>query len=90
ALEAQSEGADYVAFGSFYPSPTKPKSGIVNMSVLQKAKEALRIPICAIGGINASNIKEICEHKPDMIAVVSAVFEGDISKNIAALLGEKR
>lgn len=88
ALEAQSDGADYVAFGSFFTSPTKPKSGIVNLSVLQKAKEALRIPICAIGGINADNIKEIVEQKPDMIAVVSAVFDGDVTQNIKALKGE--
>lgn len=85
ALEAQNEGADYVAFGSFYPSPTKPKSGIVNMSVLVKAKEALNIPICAIGGINHDNIHEIASCKPEMISVVSAVFDGDIHKNIQSL-----
>lgn len=85
ALEAQNEGASYVAFGSFYPSPTKPHSGIVSMSVLAKAKEALSIPICAIGGINVTNIHEISAHNPDMISVVSAVFEGDIKHNIAKL-----
>lgn len=86
ALEAQNEGASYVAFGSFYHSPTKPHSGIVSMSVLQKAKEALSIPICAIGGINVTNIHEISAHNPDMISVVSAVFEGDIKYNIAQLI----
>ncbi len=85
ALEAQDQGAGYVAFGSFYHSPTKPHSGIVSMSVLQKAKEALSIPICAIGGINVTNIHEISAHGPDMISVVSAVFEGDIKYNIAKL-----
>lgn len=85
ALEAQNEGASYVAFGSFYHSPTKPHSGIVSMSVLAKAKEALSIPICAIGGINVTNIHEISAHNPDMISVVSAVFEGDIKYNIAQL-----
>lgn len=85
ALEAQNEGASYVAFGSFYPSPTKPHSGIVSMSVLAKAKKALSIPICAIGGINVTNIHEISAHNPDMISVVSAVFEGDIKHNIAKL-----
>lgn len=39
AKEAQSEGADYVAFGSFFPSPTKPHSGVVSMSVLRKSKK---------------------------------------------------
>ncbi|OYZ66784.1 MAG: thiamine-phosphate diphosphorylase [Sulfuricurvum sp. 24-42-5] len=85
ALEAQNEGADYVAFGSFFHSPTKPHSGIVSMSVLEKAKEALSIPICAIGGISVTNIHEISAHTPDMISVVSAVFEGDIQDNIVQL-----
>lgn len=85
ALEAEAEGADYVAFGSFFPSPTKPHSGIVSMSVLERAKEALSIPICAIGGINVTNIHEIASRKPDMISVVSAVFEGNIARNITQL-----
>lgn len=84
-LEAQNEGADYVAFGSFYPSPTKPHSGVVSMSVLGKAKEALSIPICAIGGINAANIHEISTHQPDMISVVSAIWDGNITNNIQKL-----
>lgn len=84
-LEAEAEGADYVAFGSFFPSPTKPHSGIVSMSVLDRAKAALKIPICAIGGINISNIHEIHAHNPDMISVVSAVFEGNITNNINRL-----
>ena len=86
ALEAQNEGADYVAFGSFFPSPTKPNSGIVSMSVLQKAKEALSIPVCAIGGINIVNIHEIAASNPDMISVVSAVWEGNIERNVKQLI----
>lgn len=85
ALEAQTKGADYVAFGSFFHSPTKPKSGIVSMNVLAKAKEALSIPICAIGGINIKNIDEISAHNPDMISVVSAVWDGNIQQNIKLL-----
>ncbi len=49
AKEAQEEGADYVAFGSFFASPTKPHSGIISMNVLHKAKKAIDIPVCAIG-----------------------------------------
>lgn len=90
ALEAQDEGADYVAFGSFFPSPTKPHSGIVSMSVLAKAKEALTIPICAIGGINVTNIHEIAANKPDMISVVSAIWEDDIEQNIKYLKQEMK
>lgn len=82
AKEAESEGADYVAFGSFFHSPTKPKSGIISMSVIQKAKKAVKIPVCAIGGINISNIHLVAQKQPDMISVVSAVFQGNIKQNI--------
>jgi thiamine-phosphate pyrophosphorylase len=82
---AQDAGADYVAFGSFFPSPTKPSSKVVPMQVLSEAKAALTIPVCAIGGINAANIHEISGHGPDMISVVSAVFAGDIPSNVARL-----
>ncbi len=88
AIEAEAEGADYVAFGSFFPSPTKPKSGIAPMSVIQRAKEAVKIPVCVIGGINASNVHELVKEKPDMISVVSGVYEGDITRNVKKLLEE--
>lgn len=85
AFEVQNEGADYAAFGSFYPSPTKPHAEIVSMSVLSEAKETLSIPVCAIGGINITNIHEIAAYRPDMISVVSAVWDGDITRNIKQL-----
>jgi thiamine-phosphate pyrophosphorylase len=86
AKEAQAEGADYVAFGSFFASPTKPKSGIVSKSVIKKAKAALSIPVCVIGGINLDNVNEVVEENPDMISVVSAIFDGDIKENVQNLL----
>ncbi len=86
AKEAQAEGVDYVAFGSFFASPTKPHSGIISMNVLHKAKEALEIPVCAIGGINQNNIAEVASHEPDMISVVSSVFKGDVQSNVSNLI----
>lgn len=86
AIAAQKQGADYVAFGSFFPSPIKPKSGIVSKGVIKKAKEALSIPVCVIGGINQDNISEIVQESPQMISVVSAVFEGNIKENVENLL----
>ena len=90
ALEAQEEGASYVAFGSFFPSPTKPHSGIISRSVIQKAKEALKIPVCVIGGISHANIHEIVQEKPDMVSLVSAVYDGCITSNVKNLLKELR
>ena len=86
AEELEKEGASYVAFGSFFPSPTKPKSGIISTNVLDKAKQRVNVPICAIGGITLENISEIAQHKPEMISVVSAVFKGNIKKNVETLL----
>ncbi|MFC2074188.1 thiamine phosphate synthase, partial [Campylobacterota bacterium] len=75
----------YVAFGSFFPSPTKPHSGVISMSVIKKAKEALKVPVCVIGGINSDNIHEVAANRPDIISVVSGVFKGDIKRNITYL-----
>ena len=86
AEELEKEGASYVAFGSFFPSPTKPKSGIISTNVLDKAKQRVNVPICAIGGITLENISEIAQHKLEMISVVSAVFKGNIKKNVETLL----
>ncbi len=86
AKEAQDEGADYVAFGSFFPSPTKPHSGVISLNVLHKAKESVEIPICAIGGISQTNIGEVAATRTDMISVVSAAFEGDIQQNVSNLI----
>ena len=85
AKEAESEGADYVAFGSFFHSPTKPKSGIISTNVIEKAKKTVDIPVCAIGGINSSNINEIALKRPNIISVVSAIFDGDIEENLIQL-----
>jgi thiamine-phosphate pyrophosphorylase len=87
AKSMEKEGASYVAFGSFFPSPTKPNSGIVSLSVLEKAKKELTIPVCAIGGINADNIAQIAQKGPAMISVVSAIFDGNIKENIRELKG---
>lgn len=88
AIEAEAEGADYVAFGSFFPSPTKPKSGIAPMSVIQRAKEAVKIPVCVIGGITSENVHQLVKEKPDMISVVSGIYDGDITQNVEKFLRE--
>ena len=86
AEELEKEGAAYVAFGSFFPSPTKPKSGIISTNVIDKVRTSVDVPICAIGGITIENISEIAKHQPEMISVVSAVFKGNITKNVETLL----
>ncbi len=77
ASEMEELGVEYVAFGSFFASPTKPSSSIVALQTLRLAKERLRIPICAIGGLHTQNIAEVLCHKPDMIALVSDIWKSD-------------
>ncbi len=72
-------GANYVAFGSFYPSPTKPEAKIISKNILKQAKEILKIPVCAIGGITLEKAKELINCGADMIAVISDLW---CSKNI--------
>jgi thiamine-phosphate pyrophosphorylase len=70
------EGADYIAFGSFHLSPTKPGARRAEPALLRRAK-TLRVPVVAIGGINAANGRELVEAGADALAVVSAVFDHD-------------
>lgn len=74
AREAQSRGADYVAFGSFYPSPTKPQALRASLQLLHEAAE-LKVPVVAIGGITAENAPEVIDAGADAIAVISALFD---------------
>lgn len=80
AREAQAAGADYVAFGSVYPSPSKPQAVRVSFDILRQARETLSIPICAIGGITAANAQPLVDIGIDMLAVISGIFtEQDIT-----------
>jgi thiamine-phosphate pyrophosphorylase len=76
ALEAERQGADYVAFGAFFVSGTKPGAATAGLDLLQRAKRKLHIPIVAIGGINLANAAELIRHGTDSVAVVEGVFGG--------------
>lgn len=74
ALQAQAAGADYVAFGSFYPSQTKPHAVPVTVDLLRMAKTRLHIPVAAIGGITPSRGAELIAAGADLLAVVHGIF----------------
>jgi thiamine-phosphate pyrophosphorylase len=74
ALEAVRAGADYVAFGAFFPSPTKPTEIRASVALLRKARAALNVPIVAIGGITPDNAPLLLDVGADALAVVSGVF----------------
>lgn len=74
AEQAAAAGADYIAFGSFYPSAIKPDAVQASLELLQEARQQLPLPIVAIGGIDAGNAGSLIEAGADAIAVVSSVF----------------
>lgn len=75
ARAAQAQGADYVAFGSFYPSPTKPQAVKASIDLLRQAADCLQAPIVAIGGITVDNAKPLIDAGADAVAVISALFD---------------
>jgi thiamine-phosphate pyrophosphorylase len=74
AVEAESQGADYVAFGAFFASVTKPDAVSAPAGLLRHAKRKLRIPIVAIGGIIPENAGELIHQGADAVAVSNALF----------------
>ena len=79
ALQARQGGANYVAFGRFFPSHTKPIAVQADPGVLTQAKRMLDIPLVAIGGITPYNGTDLIAAGADMLAVVHGLFAaGDI------------
>jgi thiamine-phosphate pyrophosphorylase len=74
AETAVSDGADYIAFGSFFASSIKPHAVRAPLSLLTEAKQRWQVPVCAIGGIDARNAPELIANGADMLAVISALF----------------
>lgn len=88
ALAAQAAGADYVAFGSFFPSSIKPDAVRATPELLTKARARLSVPIVAIGGITADNGAQLVAAGADLLAVISAVFGADDPRTAARAVAE--
>jgi thiamine-phosphate pyrophosphorylase len=73
ARQLAAAGADYLAFGAFFPSPTKPNARRATADLLRAAR-SLRRPLVAIGGITPDNARELIEAGADFVAVVSGIF----------------
>jgi len=74
AMQAGEDGADYVAFGAFYPSTTKAVTGLLDPEILQWWSELMELPCCAIGGITADNCAPLVQAGADFLAVVGCVW----------------
>ena len=77
ALAAQDDGADYVAFGSFFPSPSKQNAVVAEPDIISQAKANISLPVAAIGGITPANCRTLIEHGADMLAVISGIYQAE-------------
>jgi len=77
AQEMVQQGADYVAFGSFYASNTKPAAVRAPLTLLMEAKKTISVPLVAIGGITPDNTPELIKAGADAVAVISGIFAGN-------------
>jgi thiamine-phosphate pyrophosphorylase len=74
ALQAQHNGADYVAFGACFPSSTKPQAPRADLGLFAEARDVLTVPRVAIGGITLENAPLAIDAGADALAVIGAVF----------------
>lgn len=74
AKEAAQAGADYVAFGRFFASRTKPDATRAEVDILTQAKAELTLPVVAIGGITPENGSQLIQHGADALAIIQGIF----------------
>jgi len=82
AIKAQEAGADYIAFGSFYLSQTKPDAKRANIDLITQAKSEFKLPIVAIGGITPENGKALINAGADFLAVISGLYAPTNTANV--------
>ncbi len=85
ALRAKENGANYVAFGSFFKSSTKKTAFKANLEILRWAKKKINMPTVAIGGINSSNYKKILSNRADFIACSNYVWNNKKLDPVSAI-----
>jgi len=94
ALKAQVEGADYIAVGSIYATPSKAGAIVVGLETLRQIREAIALPIVAIGGIDEGNAAAVIEAGADSLAVISAVLGAQdveaAARKLSAKMGGNR
>lgn len=89
AQQAEADGADYVAVGSIYPTKSKEQFTVVGLERLRQIREAVALPIVAIGGINEDNVAEVVDAGADAVAVISAVIQADDIEQATRNIAEK-
>ena len=77
AFKAPEKRSDYIAFGAFFNSPTKPNAPRASIELLRSVKQKIHIPICTIGGITLDNAAQLIDNGADMVAVISSLFSAN-------------
>jgi len=85
ALKAKKDGANYVAFGSFFKSFTKKTTFRANLEILRWAKKKINMPTVAIGGINSSNYKKILFNGANFIACSNYIWNNKNLNPVSAI-----
>lgn len=86
ALSADEEGADYIGFGPVFHTKTKDAGPPKGIDMLREIKQAVNIPVVAIGGINKGNLLSVFQTGADGAAVASAILKGDIEENVRGFM----
>lgn len=89
ATAAESDGADYIAVSSTYPTSSKEDVVVVGLDQLREIRQATTLPLVAIGGINRDNVAEVIAAGADCIAVISAVLQADDIEKAARQIVDK-
>ena len=77
ARAAEADGADYVSVGNLFGTTSKDDTRPATLDTLREVKAAVRVPVCAIGGVDETNIADVVAAGADMAAVISAVMAAD-------------
>ena len=83
AIAAESEGADYIAVGSIYPTPSKETAKVIGLDGLRQIRQAITLPLVAIGGITQDNAAEVMAAGADAVAVISAILQAESPEEAA-------
>jgi thiamine-phosphate pyrophosphorylase len=88
ARQAVTDGATYVSVGNLFGTTSKDDTRPATLDMLRAVKATVSVPVCAIGGINASNIRSVIDAGADMASVISAVVAVDDPQEAARRLTE--
>ncbi len=74
ARRAVEDGADYVAFGAFFPSTSKQVTNLADPEILRSWSQQKALPCCAIGGITAANLAPLVQAGANLLAIIGGVW----------------